>query len=142
MDSFWAKVDKTEGCWNWLGHIAKDGYAKHYYDGSNKLAHRLSFMFSGGKLQSGMEIDHLCRNRSCVNPDHLEQVTPRTNTLRSHNMAAKHAVRTHCNKGHEFTEENTYVRTDGGRRCRTCLRHKWLMQKQQCSTISLRRVTL
>lgn len=69
----------------------------------------------------GKEIDHLCRNRKCLNPDHLEVVTPRVNNMRSNSIAAINNRKTHCLNGHEFNEQNTYYRKDsGGRCCRIC----------------------
>ncbi|MBY4212857.1 HNH endonuclease [Rhodococcus fascians] len=68
----------------------------------------------------GLQIDHLCRNRRCVNPDHLEAVTPQVNTLRSTAITAVHAVKTHCPQGHQYSVENTYVSSRGGRHCRIC----------------------
>lgn len=108
-------------CWEWQGAIDKDGYGFYTL---NKLmsAHRASYIMFVGKISKGKQIDHLCRNRSCVNPDHLEQVSPRENTLRSPIApAAINSRKTHCYKGHEFRDENLYiVKTTGERRCRTC----------------------
>jgi hypothetical protein len=71
-------------------------------------------------------LDHLCRNRRCVNPEHLEIVTSVENVMRGEGFGPKNAAKTHCDKGHEFTPENTYIRTraQGGRECRACIRIK------------------
>jgi hypothetical protein len=73
-----------------------------------------------GPIPEGLTIDHLCRNRGCVNPAHLEAVTNRTNLLRGDGIAALNARKTHCKRGHEFTPENTYVWREGTRACRAC----------------------
>jgi hypothetical protein len=75
-----------------------------------------------GPVPDGLELDHLCRNPGCVNPDHLEPVTHKENMLRGFNPSATNARKTHCHKGHFFDAENTYIATTGARRCRTCLR--------------------
>jgi hypothetical protein len=83
-------------------------------------AHRVLYRLVNGPIPIGAEIDHLCRNRSCVNPDHLEAVSHRENLMRSPIApAAINARKTHCKYGHEFTQTNTYV-SSGRRRCRLC----------------------
>lgn len=73
-------------------------------------------------IPDDLTLDHLCRVRACVNPDHMEPVTIRENALRGETAAARNAAQTHCPQGHEYTGENTYVTTAGSRRCRTCTR--------------------
>ena len=112
------------GCWEWQGAIDKrDGYG---YFTLRKLeyAHRSSYKLFKGEIETGKQIDHLCRNRPCVNPDHLEVVTPRQNTLRSPiTIASINRRKTHCRREHEYTPLNTkIIKSTGERRCRICER--------------------
>lgn len=79
---FWSKIKKKEGCWEWYGCITPDGYGQAYFDGKNKYAHRMAYELVKGPIPEGMVIDHLCFNRGCVNPDHLEPKTQMENTKR------------------------------------------------------------
>ncbi|MFJ7782214.1 HNH endonuclease signature motif containing protein [Streptomyces albidoflavus] len=127
--SFTAKIDKEGAiptyrsdlgpCWLWKGaqHNAK-GYGRFEIDGQRYLAHRFAYHLWGGELIAGMEIDHLCRNTRCVNPQHLEQVTPEEHAHRT-DQGAYQRKRTHCPAGHEYTQENTRMR-DSSRHCRAC----------------------
>lgn len=125
-EKFWAKVEKTDGCWIWRGATsAKSGYGhvRVPVRKSTTSAHRAAYVLSGGVLIEGWQVDHLCRVRNCVNPEHLELVTARENHLRSYCPSAVNRLKTHCKRGHEFTEENTYwyVNIDPPRRrCRAC----------------------
>lgn len=85
----------------------------------NYLSHRFIYQFYIGSIPEGFVIDHICRNRSCVNPMHLRAVTQRVNILSGNGATAKHAIKTHCNNGHEFNNQNTY-RIKCGRQCRLC----------------------
>jgi hypothetical protein len=128
MERFWEKVEKTGGCWNWTAGLNAAGYGM-FSDGKTRLAHRFAYEMVVGKIPDGLQLDHLCRNRSCVRPDHLEPVTNRENCLRGESPFAKHARQTHCVNGHEFTPENTYLYPPPGvvskytprRACRACL---------------------
>jgi hypothetical protein len=114
-------VDEN-GCWIWDLMKMKNGYGQSSLrPGGLVLAHRLSYMIFRGPIPEGLTIDHLCRVKACVNPDHLEAVTLSVNILRGDSTSAKNARKTHCKRGHEFTPENTYVKPGGGARaCRVC----------------------
>jgi len=120
---FMNKIIKTGNCWEWIGAKQSGGYGSFGIYCEMKLAHRLSYEHWIGKIPEGLQIDHLCRVRHCVNPDHLEPVTNKENVIRGN--AGKHdnsfnKTKTHCKHGHEFTPENTYRRPRGSRECRTC----------------------
>lgn len=116
------KVNETTGCWEWqAGKNRKWGYGTFRVKGyRTKKAHRFSHEFFKGPIPAGLTIDHLCRNKGCVNPDHLEAVTNRENSLRSDNIAGRNARKTHCPKGHPYDEKNTFKQFLGGRGCRAC----------------------
>lgn len=120
---FWTHIVRHDGgCWEWVGARNDKGYGNFAIDGKTHTAHRLSYAEAFGSIPTGLELDHLCRNRACVNPDHLEPVTHRENILRGASPAAQHAVKTACHLGHEFDAVNTYIRPDGRRVCRECRR--------------------
>jgi len=123
-ENFWVKVDRwdPDHCWEWTGAKIPGGYASLAVPGTSQVgAHRVAYELCIGPIPGGLHLDHLCRNRGCVNPKHLEPVTSRENILRGQSPGALNARKTHCKQGHEFTAENTYV-IQGGRRCRACNR--------------------
>jgi len=115
-------VDSVTGCWNWKSPINTKGYGKAYYKKKNCSAHREVYKYIVGEIPEGLVIDHLCRNRKCVNPKHLEPVTNKENQMRGEGISAINARKTHCIRGHEFTEENTIIFAKTRRRCRKCAR--------------------
>jgi hypothetical protein len=102
-------------CWIWQRGIKRDGYPKDWDGKRSVQAHRYYYEMHVGPIPEGLVIDHLCRVRTCVNPEHLEPVTHAENMRRS-----GPAQKTHCVNGHEFNEANTYIRPSGGRQCRAC----------------------
>jgi hypothetical protein len=116
---FWSYVNRTDGCWLWTGGLNRKRYGMFWLAGTHTPAHRYAYELLIGPIPEGLQIDHLCRNPPCVNPHHLEPVTPRENTLRGEGLAAHQSRLTHCSRGHEFTSENT-VRWGNHRKCRIC----------------------
>jgi hypothetical protein len=116
--------EPDSGCWLWLGAVTPGGYAR-LRDG---YAHRMSYEIHVGPIPPGLQLDHLCRVRSCVNPAHLEAVTQKINIGRGE--AGMHMrERTHCPRGHERTPENTYTRIKRGHsECRICRQKNWTEQ--------------
>lgn len=117
---FWSKVDKSGDCWVWTSAHFPNGYGTFGIGGRSFLVHRLSYTWSVGPIPDGLIIDHLCRNRACVRPSHLEPVTYSENLRRGVGCGAYNAAKTHCKMGHPFNETNTRTSADGGRRCRIC----------------------
>lgn len=123
MKRFWEKVDKISdpnGCWIWTGYVNPKGYGNFHSPGRSKLVHRIAYELLIGQVPADLCLDHLCRNRRCCNPSHLEPVTPRVNNLRGEGLAAICAAKTHCKNGHEYTPENTYWEKGKKRKCRIC----------------------
>lgn len=125
-DRFWAYVNRDvleDQCWEWTGALS-DGYG--YFKRAVGLeprmvkAHRYAYTYLLGEIPEGLVLDHLCRNRKCVNPLHLEPVTNEENILRGESGPARNARKTHCPQGHPYDELNTYTHTSGWRQCKTC----------------------
>lgn len=121
---FWAYIEKdpATGCWVWTGTLSADGYGVINVGGKRRYTHTWYYEEHVSPVPDGLEPDHLCRNRPCANPGHLELVTHRENILRGESPQAINARKTHCIRGHEFTPENTYrTPSTGGRSCRKCM---------------------
>lgn len=116
----WSRTRRDGECIVWLGHTTNN-YGSIVWNGKQSRVHRVAYEIAKGPIPEGLVIDHLCRNRLCVNPDHLEAVTSRTNILRGVGRAAKNAAKTHCKHGHPFDEANT-MKVPRGRACRACRR--------------------
>lgn len=122
---FWSKVDRRgpDDCWEWQGPLYS-GYGKASWNKRSAGAHRLSAILHGLPVRPGMMVDHICRNRACVNPGHLRVVTPRINSIEnSIGPTAKNYVKTHCDRGHELSDDNLIQVTlikKGWRSCKTC----------------------
>lgn len=117
--------EPNTGCLLWIGFVSQGGYGKLYLAGRAVQAHRAAYELSRGPIPNGLQLDHLCRTRSCINPDHLEAVSQRTNVLRGEGPSATHARKTHCPRGHPLVEGNLCKRLGNPRerRCLTCFRN-------------------
>lgn len=119
-ERFWSKVEKGPGCWTWTAQHSPRGYGRFKVNGRLVQAHRWSYEDANGPIPDGLHVDHLCFNRSCVRPSHLEAVTPAVNNQRAHDAAGLDRA---CRRGHPRTEENIYVNpNDGARHCLACKR--------------------
>lgn len=108
-------------CWTWCGRKSRTGHGRLRYDGAEVSAHRFIYQFFRGPIGPKVNLDHLCRNRACVRPSHLEPVTGRENTLRGRGPTAKNARKVRCKKGHALVKANVYLRPGSRRReCRKC----------------------
>ena len=117
---FWKKVNKTEGCWLWTAAWMR-GYGKFWSGERLVPAHRWAYEAEVGPIPEGLQLDHLCRNKRCVRPDHLEVVTGAENTRRA--LAGIH--KSHCPKGHPYSGDNLQRWSNGAARCRACNRDRY-----------------
>jgi hypothetical protein len=112
--SRWTK-ENSNGCIEWTGNRNSIGYGIANVDKKMRLIHRYVWELENGLIPEGMVVHHKCRNRVCVNIEHLELMT-----LHDHQSDNIHKRKTHCPYGHEYTPENTYIRPNGARKCRAC----------------------
>ena len=122
-ERFWAKVRITNECWLWLAARFPEGYGLLAIKSRPYYAHRFAYELLVGPVPEGLHLDHLCRVRHCVNPQHLEPVTRRENILRGDSFSAANAKKTHCLRGHQLEGGNLHV-YNGARVCRRCHRDR------------------
>lgn len=126
---FFAKVDKTGDCWLWTGCLTHGGYGQLTSENRKWSAHRFAYSLLVGPIPEGLDLDHLCRVRNCVNPAHLEPVTRAENLHRGFGTGFQvNASKTHCAQGHPYDEANT-IYSKRGRICRTC-RNRWRRERR------------
>lgn len=132
--AFFAKIklDPDTGCWLWTACKDYDGYAIMTVNRKARRAHRWGYELINGRVPDGLQLDHLCRNRGCVNPKHLEPVTNRENQIRGEGISAINARKTHCPKGHPLSGDNLlrYLSLKGVRSCATCARARIAQQRK------------
>lgn len=117
------RINPETGCWQWTACLSRAGYGRFHVAGqSPAMAHRYAYEVLVGPIPIGLQLDHLCRVRRCVNPAHLEPVTVRENLLRGDTITAARAAQTHCGSGHALSPDNTYIKPNGCRNCRECKR--------------------
>lgn len=124
-ERFLQKVEIKNECWEWQGKLDKNGYGRFAVNRKNIRSHRFSYEFYIGKIPNGLVIDHLCRNKRCVNPKHLEPVTNKENILRGLGLASLNSKKIYCINGHLLKNKNLYVQKKTGKRfCRECDRRR------------------
>lgn len=142
---FWSKVNKRGPmppqsvapglCWEWTGAKTSGGYGHFWVNPVRVVCHRYAYEQLVGQIPEGLQLDHLCRNRACVNPNHLEPVTQQVNILRGFSIATSNRLKTHCPKGHPYSAENTYIHPkNNGRICRTCARERTRANREKRKT--------
>jgi hypothetical protein len=120
LERIMQRTDRSGSCWLWTRSRNGKGYAEIKVGGRHHAVHRLAYELLVGPIPAGLVLDHTCRVRHCVNPEHLEPVTNAENILRGEGFGAKNAAKTHCPQGHPYDEVNTVIRPNGNRRCRAC----------------------
>lgn len=123
-------VTNSAGCWVWQGQQNSYGYGLLKVSGRRRMAHRVAYELRVGPIPDGLYIDHLCRNRTCINPEHLEPVTNGENVKRGEGTHARNSRKTHCKQGHPFAGANLLI-SGGVRVCRTCKRRRQAERKRR-----------
>jgi hypothetical protein len=131
-ERFWSKVEQSGDCWLWTGGKSR-GYGQFWWDGQMRPAHRVSFTARVGEIAAGLELDHLCRNRACVNPAHLEPVSGLENWARGESPTVENVRKEACPKGHAYTPSNTYLHGPKRtwRMCATCHKARVAARKRR-----------
>lgn len=123
LEEFFSSIQFNESnwCWEWTRSLSAGyGYFRLY---DKKISvHRISYQLFKGQIPNDKELDHLCRNTKCCNPEHLEPISHKENVLRGNGPTAINSQKTHCDNGHEYTLENTFIRKNGNRDCRMCMK--------------------
>jgi hypothetical protein len=126
-EDFWRRLapGAPEECWPWPGALATGGYGTCQLEGRQVRAHRAAYQLTHGAIPKGLVLDHLCRNRACCNPAHLEPVTIRENNLRGVGVTSTNVAKTHCPQGHPYSGDNLFRRfrqSGWTRECWACRR--------------------
>ncbi len=127
-ERFWEKVAPADAdhCWLWTASLNTSGYGQFMLNGRPQRAHRIAYELLRAEIPDGLQIDHLCRVRRCVNPWHLDPVPNAVNAERARPYRAVRQLKQHCPSGHAYSPENTYSDPRGHRRCRECGRQQSL----------------
>lgn len=120
LANFSKKFKKSHRCWNWIGTLSPQGYGRIVFKKCSLVAHRVSYLLAGYKIPKKLVLDHICRNRKCVNPTHLRLTTMKENILCGESPSARKARQIVCIRGHELSGYNIMQTISGFRRCRTC----------------------
>jgi len=129
---FMRRISKeANGCWVWNGCKMRNGYGQLGVGGKHYAAHRFAYENLVGPIPEGLDLDHLCRNRACANPSHLQPVTRSENLKRGVGFGRWNTLKTHCPHGHEYSQDNTHVSKTNRRLCRACARVRAAKIRQQ-----------
>lgn len=134
---FWKYVSKGDSCWDWNGSVAGNRYGTISIQGKNYLAHRVSYKIHKGQPDISLVIDHICRNRRCVNPEHLREVNHKTNALENSKKADLRA-NPKCRIGHNLDADNSYINKYGAKDCRKCKAERELKRRNKKEVFELR----
>lgn len=130
-----ASADQTDTCWT-LRKVGTNGYGSVRVDGRTVLAHRYSYEIHVGPIPEGLVIDHLCKNKGCIRPDHLEPVTQRENVMRGDGPSAANAAKDNCSNGHAFDIFWTTARGQAKRDCSACRSERWIQWSSKYRTLA------